>query len=43
VRDHLDAFCPEDLVEGVAELGVAIVDKEPERVLVAARMCRGSR
>ena len=26
---------PEDLVEGVAELGVAIVDEEPERLLVA--------
>ncbi len=32
--DHLDAFSPEDLVEGVAELCVAIVDEEPERLLV---------
>ena len=33
--DHLDALGPEDLVEGVAELGVAVVDEEPERVLIA--------
>jgi hypothetical protein len=33
--DHLDALRPEDLVEGVAELRVAIVDEEPERLLVA--------
>ena len=33
--DHLDAFGAEDLVEGVAELRVAIMDEEPERLLVA--------
>jgi hypothetical protein len=33
--NHLDALGPEDLVEGVAELRVAIVDGEPEGVLVA--------
>src|SRR6266536_3286580 len=32
--DHLDAFRPDDLVERVAELGVAIMDEEPERLLV---------
>ena len=32
---HLDALRPEDLVEGVAELRVAIVDQEPDGVLVA--------
>src|SRR6266545_6331435 len=32
--DHLDAFCPEDLVEGAAEFRVAIVEEEPERLLV---------
>src|SRR5918994_6328732 len=33
--DYLDAFAPEDVVEGVAELRVAIVDENPERLLVA--------
>jgi hypothetical protein len=33
--DHLDAFRPEDLREGAAERRVAIVDEEPEGVLVA--------
>jgi hypothetical protein len=33
--DHLDALGAEDLVEGVAELRVAVVDEQPERVLVA--------
>jgi hypothetical protein len=33
--NHLDALRLEDLVEGVAELGVAIVDQEPEGMLVA--------
>ena len=33
--DHSDAFGPEDVVEGVAELRVAIVDEEPERLLLA--------
>src|SRR5689334_4532392 len=33
--DHPDALSPEGLVEGVAELRVAIVDEEPERLLVA--------
>src|SRR5919201_3578060 len=33
--DHLDALAPEDLVEGVAELRVAVVDEKPERLLVA--------
>ena len=33
--DHFDAFAAEDLVEGVAELGVAIVDEEPKRLLFA--------
>jgi hypothetical protein len=33
--DHLDALRAEDLVEGVAELRVAVVDEESERVLVA--------
>jgi hypothetical protein len=32
--DHLDAFGAEDLLEGVAELGVPVVDEEPERPLV---------
>ena len=32
--DHFDAFRPEHLVEGVAEFRVAIVDEEPERLLV---------
>src|SRR6266496_993431 len=33
--DHLDALRSEDLVEGVAELRVAIVDEESDGVLVA--------
>src|SRR6266568_8336031 len=33
--DHPDALSPEDLVEGVAELRVAVVDEKPERLLVA--------
>src|SRR5438045_2924087 len=33
--DDLDAFGAEDLIEGVAELRVAIVDEESEGVLVA--------
>src|ERR671919_2676297 len=33
--DHLDALAPEDLVEGVAELRVAVVDEKPEWLLVA--------
>jgi len=33
--DHLDVVAVEDYVEGVAELAVAIVDEEPERLLVA--------
>jgi hypothetical protein len=33
--DHLDAVGAEDLVEGVAELAVSIVDEEPEPLLVA--------
>src|SRR5919106_2614357 len=33
--DQLDALAPEDLVEGVAELRVAVVDEKPERLLVA--------
>src|SRR5438105_11126897 len=32
---HLDALRAEDFVEGVAELRVAIVDEEPERLLAA--------
>jgi hypothetical protein len=31
---HLDAFRPEDLVERAAELGVAIMDEKPERLLI---------
>src|SRR5919106_2452887 len=33
--DHLDALGAEDLVEGVAELRIAVVDEKPERLLVA--------
>jgi hypothetical protein len=33
--DHFDAFSAEDLVEGVVELRVAIVDEEPEWLVVA--------
>jgi hypothetical protein len=33
--DDLDALGAEDLIEGVGELGVAIVDEESEGVLVA--------
>src|SRR5919204_3426032 len=33
--DHPDALSPEDLVETVAELAVAVVDEKPERLLVA--------
>jgi hypothetical protein len=33
--DHLHALGAENLVEGVTEFRVAIVDEEPERVLVA--------
>jgi hypothetical protein len=32
--DHSHAFGPEDLIEGVAELRVAVVDEEPERLLL---------
>src|SRR6266536_361542 len=32
--DHLDAFRPKDVVERAAELAVAIMDEEPERLLV---------
>ena len=32
--DHPEALSPEDLVEGVAELRVAVVDEKPERLLV---------
>jgi hypothetical protein len=32
--DHLDALRPKDLVEGAAELAVAIMDHEPERLLI---------
>jgi hypothetical protein len=28
--DHLDAFGAEDLIEGVAELRIAVVDEKPE-------------
>src|SRR5207249_11280334 len=31
--DHLDAFRPKDLVERTAELRVAIMEEEPERLL----------
>jgi hypothetical protein len=34
-EDDLDALGAEDLVESVAELRVAIMDEEPERLLVA--------
>jgi len=33
--DHPDALSAEDLVEGVAELRVAVVDENPERRLLA--------
>src|SRR6266540_2916830 len=33
--DHFDALAAEDFVEGVAELGVAIVDEEPKLLLFA--------
>jgi hypothetical protein len=32
--DHLDALCPKDLVERAAEPRVALVDEEPERLLI---------
>ncbi len=32
--DHSDAFGPEDLIEGMAELRVTVVDEEPERLLL---------
>jgi hypothetical protein len=32
--DHLDALASEDLIEGAAEIRVAIKDEEPKRVLV---------
>ena len=32
--DHPDAFSPEDLVEDVAELRVAVVDEKAERLLI---------
>jgi hypothetical protein len=35
VRDQLDVLAAEDLVDGVAELAVAIVDQERERLLAA--------
>ena len=38
--DHLDAFRPEDLVERAAELGVAIMDEKPERLLMLELMAR---
>ncbi len=45
--DHRDLIAAEDLVEGVAELRVSVVDEEPERPLIAelhgevARLLRG--
>jgi len=33
--DHFDPLGAEDLVEGVAEFRVAVVDEEPEGVLIA--------
>jgi hypothetical protein len=33
--DHADALGAEDLIEGVAELRVAVVDEAPEGVLIA--------
>src|SRR5215210_6917778 len=33
--DHLDALGAEDLVEGMAELRIAVVDKKPKGLLVA--------
>src|SRR5215216_5484831 len=33
--DHLDALGAEDLVEGVAEFGVTVVDEKPEGALIA--------
>ena len=33
--DHRDCLSPEDLVEGVAELRVAIMDEKPKWLLVA--------
>ena len=39
--DHLDAFRPEDLVERAAELRVAIMDEEPERLLITRTAWRG--
>ena len=33
--DHPDAFAAEDLIEGVAELRVAVMDEHPERLLIA--------
>jgi hypothetical protein len=32
---HPDAFSPEDLVEGVAELSIPIMDQKPERLVLA--------
>ena len=32
--DHLDRLAAEHFVEAIAELGVAVVDKETERLLV---------
>jgi len=32
--DHPDAFRPEDLVEAAAELRVAVMDQEPEPLLI---------
>jgi hypothetical protein len=33
--DHPDAFAAEDVVEGVAELGVSVMDEKPKRRLLA--------
>jgi hypothetical protein len=35
--DHPDVFSPEDLVEYVAELRVAVVDEKAARLLIAER------
>ena len=36
--DHLNAFRAEDFVEGAAELGVAIVDQQPEAPRLRAEL-----
>ena len=33
--DHSHAFAPEDLIEGMVELRVTVVDKEPERLVLS--------